>query len=84
MEVVAIIEDSPSQRGGLEKNDIIIGINGRKLESRNQTAFERYERNPSPVALSVRRGERVKLLTVTPVDEEPEAEPSPDSPPSDT
>lgn len=86
--VVMVIENTPAAQGALEPGDAIIGVDGREFDARDRTMFQRFERSPRPMVLSVRRGDRVKLLAV-PAQVEPPAPPSPapaasetDSPPA--
>lgn len=63
-----IFENSPASKAGIEKGDIIVGVNGVPVRSWYEFAdFMLNLREGKPVNLIVKRGEKVFSLTVNPV-----------------
>jgi S1-C subfamily serine protease len=66
--VLAVDERSPALRGGLRPGDRVLSADGRDLTHENaRSRLDAFERQDRPVLLSVGRGDRVKLLAVSPV-----------------
>ncbi len=65
--VIALIEDAPASESGLRLDDWILSVNGREVSRRNAArTFSPFEQHGRSLALSVKRGDRVKLLAVSP------------------
>ena len=65
--MTALIEDTPAWESGLRLDDWILSVNGRQVSRRNaETSFSSFEKRNRSLALSVKRGDRVKLLAVSP------------------
>jgi S1-C subfamily serine protease len=66
--ILAVDERSPALRGGLRPGDRILSADGRDLTHENaRSRLDAFEHQDRPVLLSVGRGDRVKLLAVSPV-----------------
>jgi len=63
--VVAVAPSGPAASAGLQRNDLIVAAGQEPLGRRATQAFERFERQPSPLLLTVVRGDRVRLVAVT-------------------
>lgn len=60
------MEDSPAKEAGLQKNDMIVSINGSSVKDWNEMA-DYFSRNPGKeLQLKVKRGERVLDVLITP------------------
>ena len=69
--VTALIEDAPASESGLRLDDWILSVNGRQVSRRSpERSFAPFEKRNRSLALSVRRGDRVKLLAVSPAEVE--------------
>ena len=65
--VIALIEDTPASQSGLQIDDWILSVNGREVSRRNaERTFSPFEQRGRSLALAVKRGDRVKLLAVSP------------------
>ncbi len=65
--VTSLIEDAPAWESGLRVDDWILSVNGRQVSRRNaETSFSSFEKRNRSLALAVKRGDRVKLLAVSP------------------
>ncbi len=65
--VLVIRADSPAAAAGLEPGDLVVAVDGRPLDpAAPRAAFDRFERRPRAMVLTVQRQARTKLLTVTP------------------
>ena len=65
--VIALIEEAPASESGLRLDDRILSANGREVTRRNgASTFSPFEQRGRSLALSVKRGDRVKLLAVSP------------------
>ena len=60
-----IVKDSPAQKAGLQKNDKIIAINGKKVETWSEMAKEVAASNGA-LKFKIRRGEYIEFKTITP------------------
>ena len=59
--------NSPAARGGLERDDRIIAVDGQYPTSQNaRRALNGLERRPREALLTVQRDDRVKLLAISP------------------
>ena len=66
-QVIAVEPNSPAARGGLERDDRIIAVDGQYPTSQNaRRALNRLERRPREALLTVQRDDRVKLLAISP------------------
>lgn len=59
-------EGSPAYRAGLQKDDLVLGIEGADIKSWDEMASIITESNGRTLAITVRRGERVRAFDVTP------------------
>ena len=65
--VTALVEDTPASESGLRLDDWILSVNGRQVSRRNaENTFSPFEKRGRSLALAVKRGDRVKLLAVSP------------------
>ena len=65
--VTALIEDAPAWESGLRIDDRILAVNNRQVSRRKvETSFSSFEKRNRSLALSVKRGDRMKLLAVSP------------------
>ena len=65
--VTALVEDTPASESGLRLDDWILSVNGRQVSRRNaESTFSPFEKRGRSLALAVKRGDRVKLLAVSP------------------
>jgi S1-C subfamily serine protease len=72
--VLAVDAGGAAEESGLAAGDWILGIDGRSLEGPNTAPVQGLERRDRPVALTLLRDERVRLVLVRPVSSEPDAE----------
>ena len=64
--VTVLIEDAPAAESGLQLDDRILSVNGLPLNRRNaERLFSPWEKLDRPLALLVKRGDRLKLLAVS-------------------
>jgi S1-C subfamily serine protease len=72
--VLAVDAGGAAEESGLAAGDWILGIDGRSLEGPNIAPVQGLERRDRPVALTLLRDERVRLVLVRPVPSGPDAE----------
>ncbi len=66
-QVIAVEPNSPAARGGLERDDRIIAVDGQYATSQNaRRALNGLERRPREALLTVQRDDRVTLLAISP------------------
>ena len=66
VQVVAVEEGSPAQNGGIQVNDVIVGLNDEEVSGTSQLSALLYEYNVGDtVTISVLRGNETQQLTVT-------------------
>ena len=66
VQVVAVEEGSPAQNGGIQVNDVIVGLNDQEITGTSQLSALLYEYNVGDtVTISVLRGNETQQLTVT-------------------
>jgi len=66
VQVVAVEEGSPAQNGGIQVNDVIVGLNDEEVSGTSQLSALLYEYNVGDtVTISVLRGNETQKLTVT-------------------
>ena len=64
--VLSVMRDSPASNAGIQTGDLIVAVNGARLdETQGGQRLQRLQPNPRPFVLTLRRGDRVKLVTVT-------------------
>ncbi|MCX7759724.1 MAG: RIP metalloprotease RseP [Hydrogenothermaceae bacterium] len=62
-----IIQNSPAEKSGLQKGDIIIGVNGKSISSWYEFAdYMMSIKDNNPINLIVKRGENIFSITVNP------------------
>ncbi len=61
-----VLEDSPGSEAGLQPNDIITAIDGRPASELTLTKLNEMFERPVPYKLTVRRGEQMLNVTLTP------------------
>lgn len=71
--VMRVAEDSLAARVGVQEDDLIIAVGGRRTSEKDLAAFRSFERDPRPLLLTVRRLDRVRVLAVLPASEQGEA-----------
>jgi carboxyl-terminal processing protease len=66
IEVVAILEDTPAQRSGVQPGDIFAEVNGEDMTGVNQTELAAIVRGPEGTTVDIvfRRGEELVPLTI--------------------
>ncbi len=64
--VIQVVDDSPAARGGLMDGDLTIAADGDALSESDRRRLVRLEQSTRAVVLTLRRGDRVKLLAVNP------------------
>lgn len=62
----AVLENSPASEAGLQKDDIITGINDQAATEFTLSKLNELFERPVPYKLTVRRGEQTLQLTLTP------------------
>ncbi|MFH1732779.1 MAG: PDZ domain-containing protein [Planctomycetota bacterium] len=68
--VLAVREDGVAARAGLVAADLIVAVDGRSLaRATARQPFDRFERRPRPILLTVRREGRIRLLPMVPSNE---------------
>ncbi|MFI5331701.1 MAG: RIP metalloprotease RseP [Desulfobaccales bacterium] len=65
-EIGNVIEDSPSARAGLQKGDLVQSVNNQKVMRWQDFAEMISKVGEKPLVLSVKRGEQVFAVTLTP------------------
>ncbi len=65
-EIGNVIEDSPSARAGLQKGDLVQSVNNQKVMRWQDFAEMISKAGEKPLVLSVKRGEQVFTVTLTP------------------
>jgi len=69
-DVLAVRERSLAATAGFVPADLITGVDGRALaRATARDPFMRFERQPRPMLVTIRRDARVKLVAVTPSDD---------------
>jgi regulator of sigma E protease len=58
--------ESPAERAGLEKDDVIVSVNGQDVASWSDVKEQVQLWNGPPISMTIRRGEGVKSLSVIP------------------
>ena len=63
-----IVQESPAEKAGLQKEDIITEINGDAViyNSGNQSIIGQWKQGDDPIQLTVQRGEETLHLSITP------------------
>ena len=64
--VKEVLDDSPGTEAGLQKADLIISINGRPTAELTLTQLLEHFERTVPYKLTVRRGEQILQVTITP------------------
>jgi S1-C subfamily serine protease len=64
--VVAVAPSSPAAGAGLQRDDLIVAAGQKPVDRHATQAFELFEQEPSPLLLTVLRGDRVRLVAVSP------------------
>ena len=62
--VAHVTGESPAAVAGLERGDRIIAAEGREIKTKDLSPFRRFERSGTPMLLSVRQGDRVRMVLV--------------------
>lgn len=62
----AILENSPAAEAGLQKDDIITTVNGQSAAELTLSKLNELFERPVPYKLTIRRGEQILNLTLTP------------------
>ena len=62
----AILENSPASEAGLQKDDIITTVNGQSAAELTLSKLNELFERPVPYKLTIRRGEQILNLTLTP------------------
>ena len=65
-EIGGVTEDSPAARAGLQKGDKVLAVGGAPVNRWDELSPKIKEGGERPVALEVKRGEKVFQVTVTP------------------
>ncbi len=65
--VVRVTEDSPASSAGIQAGDSILGSGGRRFTRRDRMPFLNFEKGSRPIVLTIRRGDRVKIVAVSPL-----------------
>ena len=60
------LKEKPAARAGVQKDDIITGINGKSIKQWDEVAAGVSASHGAPLSLTVRRGERDVNFTITP------------------
>lgn len=61
-----VLKDKPAAKAGIQKNDIITAINGKKISHWDEVAEEITASKGRPVNLTVKRGDRNEQFTIVP------------------
>jgi S1-C subfamily serine protease len=69
--VVRVLADRPAASAGIEFGDTIVAVGGKSLAERESAPFEKYESDPQPMALTIRTGDRTRIVAVAPEEAEP-------------
>ena len=62
----AVLENSPASEAGLQKGDIITTVNGQSAVDLTLSKLNELFERPVPYQLTIRRGEQILKLTLTP------------------
>ena len=69
--VMVVFEDSPSALAGIEENDLLLTVGGAMVATeQDREIIEKSTERSEPVLLSVRRGDRMKLVALVPSDQQ--------------
>jgi regulator of sigma E protease len=66
--VGVVVKDGPAYKAGLQKDDVVLTLNGKEMKTWESLANALHENPGKPVTLLIKRGERLKNVTVTPDD----------------
>ncbi len=69
--VIRVLPDGPAAAASIEFGDTIIAAGGEKLADRDSAPFERFENHPHPMVLTIRQGERARMVAIAPREAEP-------------
>ncbi len=61
-----LLEESPATEAGLQKDDVVVAVDGRPAPELNLSMLHDTFEKPIPHKLSIRRGEQTLEITVTP------------------
>jgi C-terminal processing protease CtpA/Prc len=64
--VRAVLENSPASEIGLQKDDVIVSVNGQPAAQFTLSKLNELFEKPVPYKLTIRRGEQTLQLTLTP------------------
>ena len=64
--VVGVAGESPAFRADIVAGDMIVGAGGKQFSRRDRTPFQDFEKTPRPIILTIRRGDRVRIVAVSP------------------
>ncbi len=73
-EVLRVLPGTPADKAGIAVGDRILAVDGRDLTEQDASVFERFEVKPKPLVCTIRTGDRVSLVVVSPGDEAPTEE----------
>lgn len=69
--VVAVFPDSSSALAGIEEQDLLVAVDGEMVATeQDREIIEKFTERSEPVLLSVRRGDRMKLVALMPSDQQ--------------
>jgi len=61
-----VLENSPASEIGLQKDDVILSVNGQPAAAFTLSKLNEMFEKPVPYKLTIRRGEQTLELTLTP------------------
>ena len=64
--VAEVSPDSPAAAAGLQANDVVVSVDGIKIENREDLLQATYDRTGQPITLVVQRGSNTVNATLTP------------------
>ena len=64
--VTNVLEKSPASEAGVQKDDIIVSVDGQATSELNLTRLSEMFEQPQPRKLSIKRGEQALQITLTP------------------
>ena len=64
--VEELLEDSPATETGIQKDDVVVAVDGRPAAELTLSSLHETLEKPVPHKLSVRRGEKTLQITLTP------------------